>query len=240
MPTPADVIITYGDDQSGYPHPDHLKVHDISILAWDRAGDPAWYPELGEPYQPQKLYYSVWAKARLTAHRIEATIERPRRKSPYDDEWLDRPGHDHRITTQLDVGEFVWARSGAFRAHATQVDPTESWWFGFTDDERREAYPCEDWVLAASHVGLPPEGELETICSPGSGVRRIAMTIQYRVAFSKKDEAIEGPDDADVVVTIAAADASLDPTTAYMQGKLKSTGSTAALFEVLRRATRQP
>ena len=60
------------------------------------------------------------------------------------------------------------------------------------------------------------------------------MTIQYRVAFAKNDEAIDGPDGADVVVTIAAADAGLDPTVAFMQGKLKSTGSTAALFEVLR------
>ena len=60
------------------------------------------------------------------------------------------------------------------------------------------------------------------------------MTIQYRVAFAKNDEVIDGPDGADVVVTIAAADATLDPTVAFMQGKLKSTGSTAALFEVLR------
>ena len=60
------------------------------------------------------------------------------------------------------------------------------------------------------------------------------MTIQYRVVHGKKDEAVDGPDDADVVVTIAAADAGLDPTVAFMQGKLKSTGSTAALIEVLR------
>ena len=60
------------------------------------------------------------------------------------------------------------------------------------------------------------------------------MNIQYRVAYGKNDEAVDGPDDADVVVTIAAADAGLDPTVAYMQGKLKSTGSTAALLEVLR------
>ncbi|HEY0520502.1 MAG TPA: hypothetical protein VGC84_13490 [Ilumatobacteraceae bacterium] len=60
------------------------------------------------------------------------------------------------------------------------------------------------------------------------------MSVQYRVAFSKKDEAVDGPDDADVVVTIAAGDAGLDPTVAYMQGKLKSTGSTAALFELLK------
>jgi hypothetical protein len=60
------------------------------------------------------------------------------------------------------------------------------------------------------------------------------MNIQYRVAYGKTDEEVDGADDAEVVVTIAAADAGLDPTVAYMQGKLKSTGSTAALFEALR------
>jgi len=60
------------------------------------------------------------------------------------------------------------------------------------------------------------------------------MTVQYRVSFGKNDEAVEGPDDADVVVTIASSDAGVDPTVAYMQGKLKSTGSTAALFAVMR------
>jgi hypothetical protein len=60
------------------------------------------------------------------------------------------------------------------------------------------------------------------------------VTIQYRVGFAKNDEAVDGPDGADVVITIAAADAALDPTVAYMQGKLKSTGSTAALLDVLR------
>ncbi len=66
------------------------------------------------------------------------------------------------------------------------------------------------------------------------------MTIQYRVAFSKKDEAVEGPDDADAIVTIAAADAELDPTVAFMQGKFKSTGSTAALLEALRSGDAAP
>ena len=58
--------------------------------------------------------------------------------------------------------------------------------------------------------------------------------MQYRVAFGKKDEIVDGPDDAEVVVTIAAADAALDPAVGFMQGKLKSTGSTARLFELLR------
>ena len=60
------------------------------------------------------------------------------------------------------------------------------------------------------------------------------MSVQYRVAFGKKDEAVEGPDAADVVITVPAADAALDPSVAYMQGRLKASGHTGRLFEVLR------
>ena len=59
------------------------------------------------------------------------------------------------------------------------------------------------------------------------------MSVQYRVSFGKKDEAIEGPDDADVVVRIDVKNASLDPTAAYMAGKLKAEGHTGKLFEAL-------
>ena len=156
----SQVILTYNDDQAGYPHPDHLKVHDISVLAFERAGDPSWYPELGEPFQPDKLYYSVWSKARLMASH-EALI-RLRGTSPYDEKWLDRPSQDDRITTKLDVGQYLWARTGALLAHATQVDPKESWWFGLTDEEMAEIYPYEDWVLARSAVPGPAQGDFET------------------------------------------------------------------------------
>ena len=100
------VIITYADDQRGYLHPDHLKVHDISGPAFDRAGDPAWYPELGEPWQPQKLYYTMWSKARLMA--VHEGMIHHRGESPFEQDWLDRPGHDDRITSRIEVGSFLW------------------------------------------------------------------------------------------------------------------------------------
>ncbi|MFZ1488911.1 MAG: PIG-L family deacetylase [Ilumatobacteraceae bacterium] len=153
------VVLTYSDDQRGYPHPDHVRVHDISVLAFHRAGDPIWYPWAGHPWQPLKLYYNVWSKARLLAVH-EAMIHR-RGSSPYEQSWLDRPGQDHRITTRLDVGPYLSARSGALRAHATQIDPSEPWWFGLSDDELVEVYPWEDWVLARSAVDGPRDGELE-------------------------------------------------------------------------------
>lgn len=60
------------------------------------------------------------------------------------------------------------------------------------------------------------------------------MSIQYRVSFGKNDEVVDGPDDAAVIVTVAAADAATDPAVAFMRGKLKSTGPTGLLFDALR------
>jgi mycothiol S-conjugate amidase len=153
------VVITYNDDQQGYPHPDHIRVHDISVLAFDRSGDPEWYRDLGEPWQPLKLYYSVWSRERMRA--VHEALLRLRGKSPYDAKWFDRPSRDDRITTRIDVRDFLHARTQSLLAHATQIDPAEAFWFGLTDEELAEVYPWEDWVLAASLVGFPSPGERE-------------------------------------------------------------------------------
>jgi mycothiol S-conjugate amidase len=146
--TTPQVLITYTDDQSGYPHPDHLRVHEISVLAFERAGDPAWYPELGEPYQPLKLYYSTWSRRRLVA--MHEGLLKHRGESPFDEQWFGRPDTDHRVTTRIEIGEYMWARTQSLLAHATQVDPTAAFWFGLSDDELAEIYPWEDWILARS------------------------------------------------------------------------------------------
>ena len=73
---------------------------------------------------------------------------------------FERPDQDGRITTQVPVGDHLWARSGALRAHATQVDPSEAFWFGLSDQELADVYPYEDWILARSVVGEPAPGEM--------------------------------------------------------------------------------
>jgi mycothiol S-conjugate amidase len=157
--TKPPVVITYNVDQQGYPHPDHRRVHDISVLAFERARDPAWYPEAGEAWAPSKLYFTMWSRARLLA--MHEALLRIKGESPFDDKWFERPWNDDRITTQIDVREFLWARSGALRAHATQVDPNEAFWFGLSDEELADVYGHEDWILAESLVGRPADGELE-------------------------------------------------------------------------------
>lgn len=155
------VIVTYSDDQRGYLHPDHLKVHDVSLLAFARAGDASWYPNAGDVWQPAKLYYSVWSRVRLKT--VHEAMLRLRGSSPYDEKWFDRPNLDHRITTKLEVGQYFWARTGALKAHETQVDSNELFWFGLSEQELAEVYPYEDWILATCNIPnyAPTENGLE-------------------------------------------------------------------------------
>jgi len=153
------VIVTYGDDQKYYPHPDHIRVHDISVAAFDAAGDKAAFPAAGVPYQPLKMYYSVWSRARVLATHekfVELGLE-----SPYDDRWLERPGDDDKITTSVDLTGFEDVRRLALLAHATQVDPSSKFWFGLPPEIQRTIHPYDDYILARSLVETElPEDDL--------------------------------------------------------------------------------
>ena len=153
------VVVTYGDDQKGYPHPDHLQVHDISLPAFDRAGDPEWYPEAGEPWAPAKLYYVVWSKARIVATHDK--FEQLGLESPFKEDWFKRPDQDDRVTTQIDISDWYDVRFDALLAHATQVDPESPFWFGLPRHEARTVHPWDDYVLAQTRVeSSEPETDL--------------------------------------------------------------------------------
>jgi mycothiol S-conjugate amidase len=156
------VIVTYGDDQQHYAHPDHLKVHEITLPAFARAGDPSWYEDAGEPWQPLKLYYTEWSKERIQALHgkyLELGLD-----SPFGGEWIERieaMESADRITTRVEIAEFYEAREHGLLAHATQVDPTEKFWFGLPTDVARNVHPFDDYVLAQSLVESElPESDL--------------------------------------------------------------------------------
>ena len=106
------VVVTY-DENGGYPHPDHIKPHVISVAAFDAAGDPERYPDAGEPWTPLKLYYSHgFSRARVLAFH-EALLARGM-ESPYE-EWVknwttDRPDPDERVTTRVQCADWFDVR----------------------------------------------------------------------------------------------------------------------------------
>lgn len=153
------VVLTYGEDQSGYPHPDHLRVHEVTMAAIPAAADPDAYPDLGPPWQVAKVYWSVWSRARIVAQHeafIAAGIE-----SPFEARWFERPSQDHLITTSIDVDGLYHVRAGALRAHATQIDPSSPFWFGLPDEVMSGIHPYDDYQRALSTVDAPvPEDDL--------------------------------------------------------------------------------
>jgi mycothiol S-conjugate amidase len=155
------VVLTY-DENGGYPHPDHVMTHKISVAAFEAAGDPDRYPDAGEPWQPLKLYYQMsFSRTRIVQMHealLAAGIE-----SPYD-EWLEGwDGEDTvepRVTTRIECAEWFPRRDEALIAHATQIDPT-SRWFAVPLTLRQQITPTEDFELARSVVDTDlPEDDL--------------------------------------------------------------------------------
>jgi mycothiol S-conjugate amidase len=149
------VLVTYGDESAFYKHPDHIRVHEISVPAFDAAGDPTRYPDAGDPWQPSKLYYSGFSFRRIRA--LHDAYEQLGEESPYAERIAQFPT-DLDIappTTFVDVGDFLAARRAALLAHRTQIDP-ESHWMRVPDDLMRTTFPWEEYVLARSLVPSAP------------------------------------------------------------------------------------
>lgn len=158
------VVTTY-DEEGGYPHPDHIMCHNVSVVAFDAAGDPDRYPGAGEPWQPLKLYYHMsFSKQRITA--LHGAMLAAGLESPYT-EWLQKWGESDdardkgsRITTRVVCDDYFPVRDEALKAHATQVDP-DGFWFRVPLEIQRAAWPTEDYELARSLVDTTaPEDDL--------------------------------------------------------------------------------
>jgi len=166
--TRPQVMVIYGDEQSGYPHPDHLRVHEVGLAAFSAAGDADRFPEAGGPWQPSKLYYTGFSglRFRLVHEKfVELGLE-----SPFDATWQERWESmvEPPLTTAVDVSGFADVRRRALLAHATQVDPNSRFWFGLPPEVMDAIHPVDDYQLALvasdGRIG-PPDldpGQVET------------------------------------------------------------------------------
>ncbi|AGT04985.1 putative mycothiol S-conjugate amidase [Corynebacterium glutamicum MB001] len=156
------VIITY-DENGGYPHPDHLKVHEVSMLAWEKSGDAAYAPELGAPWEPLKLYYTHgFIRQRMEMfHDLLIEQGKPSPYTPMLERWkANEADVMARVTTQVPCERFFDQRDDALRAHATQIDPAGAF-FGTPVEVQRRLWPTEEFELAKTRVKTSiPEDDL--------------------------------------------------------------------------------
>jgi mycothiol S-conjugate amidase len=158
------VVTTY-DENGGYPHPDHIMCHKVSVEAFDAAADPDRYPGTGEPWQPLKLYYDRgFSRERIEAFHAAMLAEGL--ESPFA-EWLERWSEEEGpaqpappVTTRVQCADWFPVRDRALLAHATQIDPN-GWFFTIPAALQRRVWPTEDFQRVRSLVDSPlPEDDL--------------------------------------------------------------------------------
>ncbi len=139
------VIVT--DPPGGmYPHPDHIMCHEITVDAFQAAGDAETFPEAGPPWRPEKLYgvaqIDDGAWENLTPEFIAAG---------FDMDWMKRrPGRSRgpgpeTATVALDVRSYSEHQRRALLAHRTQVPPG-SFLVSLPEELRRLAFATAYFV----------------------------------------------------------------------------------------------
>lgn len=154
------VITTY-DEHGGYPHPDHVMCHQVTVAAFHAASNTMAWPEHGTPWQVAKLYYHMSFHRRRYAALDQAMHDHG--LEPKCPPFLDDDAYsDGRLTTFIECSAFFPVRDDALRAHATQVDP-EGTWFAIPLAVQQKGWPTEDYQLAISKVPtIIPEDDLFT------------------------------------------------------------------------------
>jgi mycothiol S-conjugate amidase len=158
------VMTTY-DENGGYPHPDHIACHRVSVAAYEAASDYRLYPDAGEPWQVTKLYYNH-GFLRKRMQLLQEEFAKHGQTGPFD-KWLKHwdPEIDvfaGRVTTRIECSEYFSQRDDALRAHATQIDPAGDF-FAAPIEWQQRLWPTEEFELARSRVPVSvPETDLFT------------------------------------------------------------------------------
>jgi mycothiol S-conjugate amidase len=156
------VMTTY-DENGGYPHPDHIRCHQVSVAAYEAAADHRLYPEAGEPWGALKLYYNHgFLRQRMQV--LQDEFAKHGKDGPFA-KWLEKwdPQEDvlaKRVTTQIECAKYFAQRDQALLAHATQIDP-KSFFFTAPMEWQQRLWPTEEFELARSRVPVRlPETDL--------------------------------------------------------------------------------
>ncbi len=156
------VMTTY-DENGGYPHPDHIRCHQVSVAAYEAAADHWLHTDAGEPWGPLKLYYNHgFLRQRMQV--LQDEFAKHGKEGPFA-KWLEMwdPKEDllaKRVTTRIECSQYFAQRDEALLAHATQIDP-KSFFFTAPMEWQQRLWPTEEFELARSRVPVRlPETDL--------------------------------------------------------------------------------
>ena len=156
------VLVTY-DEFGGYGHPDHVQAHRVAMYATQLAAVPTYRPDLGEPWDVAKVYWTAISLARLREEAAE--IAARGLENPFDFFDLDDPPRfvvpDEAIACEVDGTEYADAKVEAMRAHASQI-ADDGPFFALSEHLGNRRWGFESYRIAKGRPGPLDERGLET------------------------------------------------------------------------------
>ncbi len=160
------VMAIYPAHQSTYPHPDHIRAHEVGLAAFNAAGDPAAFPEAGPPGSPRSC--TTCSGRKSACWRWRRSSSNSGLEQPWGEERLKKMADapQEEVTTEVDVARLGHVREEALLAHETQVDPNSPFWFGLPADVTDALGHYDEYHLARNFT--PSRSRPRTTCSPAS------------------------------------------------------------------------
>ena len=118
------VLLTY-DQFGNYGHPDHIQAHRVATYAASLAAVPSYKPDLGEPWDIPKVYWSAMAESRFRATlkllREAGDTETFSGMEP-DADFGPFVTPDEHISARVDGSEYLDTKLAALARHRSQVE----------------------------------------------------------------------------------------------------------------------
>jgi LmbE family N-acetylglucosaminyl deacetylase len=149
------IVFTH-PDHGGYPHPDHIAVHEIVLAAWHAAADPGYRPDLGPAWAATKLYARVFPLSFLANNPAFAQF-----RVQLNGQQLAFNGTpDDEIDAVLDVAAWLEQRMAGWDCHKSQHNP-QGMFSGVSEDARRAFASREHLQLVAHRLPAAPQQETD-------------------------------------------------------------------------------
>ena len=118
------VLVTY-DEFGNYGHPDHIQAHRVATYAAALAAVPSYKPDLGEPWDIAKIYWSAMSETKFRAMlrklREDGDTETFEGMEPDGDfgPWVTA---DADIAARIDGSDVLETKLAALARHRSQVE----------------------------------------------------------------------------------------------------------------------
>ncbi len=153
-------VVTF-EESGGYGHPDHLAAHRFVTEAFKAASNPIWFPELGAPVDPGRLFYAGFPRS-LMKRMFGQAQENDVDVSVFNELDLEKLGlPDDALDVITDVADMLELKIAAMRAHGTQYD--ESGPLSQAPEDLRREFAAHEYFQFGGGVPLSGERPLESL-----------------------------------------------------------------------------